>query len=173
MQEYGIAKDDAEILNTNVDISRYYEELVKMTKEPVLTTNFFLSEFLRRLKDSESEIGNEKFSMEQFVYLLRQLAEKKINNNIAKKIFRKMFEEGTDPEEYIKSEGLVQVQDEGLIAGIVAEVVNRNPQSIEDIKNGRDRAFGFLVGQVMKESKGKANPQMVNELLKKEIEKHM
>ncbi len=173
VQEYGIAKDDAEILNTNVDISRYYEELVKMTKEPVLTTNFFLSEFLRRLKDSESEIGNEKFSMEQFAYLLRQLAEKKINNNIAKKIFRKMFEEGTDPEEYIKSEGLVQVQDEGLIAGIVAEVVNRNPQSIEDIKNGRDRAFGFLVGQVMKESKGKANPQMVNELLKKEIEKHM
>lgn len=173
VEEYGVTKDDAEILNSDMEISSYYEKLVSLTKEPILTANFFLSEFLRRLKDSDANIGNEKFSMEQLGYLLTQVAGKKINNNIAKKIFRKMFEEGVDPEEYIQKEGLAQVQDEGLIAQIVASVLSKNLQSIEDIKNGKDRAFGFLVGQVMKESKGKANPQMVNELIKKEMERYI
>lgn len=173
VEEYGITKDDAEILNSGVDISSYYERLVELTKEPILTANFFLSEFLRRLKDSQEEIGNEKFSIEQLGYLLTQVAGKKINNNMAKKIFRKMFEEGVDPEEYIKREGLNQVEDEGLIVKIVETVLSNNLQSIEDIKNGKDRAFGFLVGQVMKESKGKANPQMVNELIRKEMQKYI
>lgn len=173
VEEYGITKDDAEILNSGVDISSYYERLVELTKEPILTANFFLSEFLRRLKDSQEEIGNEKFSIEQLGYLLTQVAGKKINNNMAKKIFRKMFEEGVDPEEYIKREGLNQVEDEGLIIKIVETVLSNNLQSIEDIKNGKDRAFGFLVGQVMKESKGKANPQMVNELIRKEMQKYI
>lgn len=173
VEEYGITKDDAEILNSGIDISSYYERLVELTKEPILTANFFLSEFLRRLKDSQEEIGNEKFSIEQLGYLLTQVAGKKINNNMAKKIFRKMFEEGVDPEEYIKREGLNQVEDEGLIVKIVETVLSNNLQSIEDIKNGKDRAFGFLVGQVMKESKGKANPQMVNELIRKEMQKYI
>lgn len=173
VEEYGITKDDAEILNSGVDISSYYERLVELTKEPILTANFFLSEFLRRLKDSQEEIGNEKFSIEQLGYLLTQVAGKKINNNMAKKIFRKMFEEGVDPEEYIKREGLNQVEDEGLIVKIVETVLSNNLQSIEDIKNGKDRAFGFLVGQVMKESKGKANPQMVNELIRKGMKKYI
>ena len=89
---------------------------------------------------------------------------------MAKKIFRKMFEDGIDPKEHIEKEGLTQVQDEGFILDIVKEVLSQNPQSIDDLKNGKDRAFGFLVGQVMKQSKGKANPQIVNTLLKKEID---
>lgn len=81
-----------------------------------------------------------------------------------------MFEDGIDPKEHIEKEGLTQVQDEGFILNIVKEVLSQNPQSIDDLKNGKDRAFGFLVGQVMKQSKGKANPQIVNTLLKKEID---
>lgn len=170
MEQYGLTKDDAEVLNADLEISSYFEKLISLTKNPTLTANFFLSEFLRRLKDSEQAIGNEKFTSKQFAFLLDELSDKKINNNTAKKIFRKMFEEGVDPKEYIEQEGLAQVQDEDFIVEIVRNVLAENPQSIQDIKNGKDRAFGFLVGQVMKASKGKANPQIVNELLKQEID---
>lgn len=170
IKEYGVTHDDASILNSSKEISAYFEKLIALTEDKQVTTNFFLSEFLRRLKDSDSTIGNEKFDINQFAFLLNQISQKKINNNMAKKIFRKMFEDGIDPEDHIEKEGLTQVQDEGFILDIVKEVLSQNPQSIDDLKNGKDRAFGFLVGQVMKQSKGKANPQIVNTLLKKEIE---
>jgi aspartyl/glutamyl-tRNA(asn/gln) amidotransferase subunit B len=170
IKEYGVTHDDASILNSSKEISAYFEKLIALTEDKQVTTNFFLSEFLRRLKDSDSTIGNEKFDINQFAFLLNQISQKKINNNMAKKIFRKMFEDGIDPKDHIEKEGLTQVQDEGFILDIVKEVLSQNPQSIDDLKNGKDRAFGFLVGQVMKQSKGKANPQIVNTLLKKEIE---
>ena len=170
IKEYGVTQDDATILNSSKEISTYFEKLIALTEDKQVTTNFFLSEFLRRLKDSDATIGNEKFDINQFAFLLNQISQKKINNNMAKKIFRKMFEDGIDPKEHIEKEGLTQVQDEGFILDIVKEVLSQNPQSIDDLKNGKDRAFGFLVGQVMKQSKGKANPQIVNTLLKKEID---
>ena len=170
IKEYGVTQDDATILNSSKEISTYFEKLIALTEDKQVTTNFFLSEFLRRLKDSDATIGNEKFDINQFAFLLNQISQKKINNNMAKKIFRKMFEDGIDPKEHIEKEGLTQVQDEGFILNIVKEVLSQNPQSIDDLKNGKDRAFGFLVGQVMKQSKGKANPQIVNTLLKKEID---
>lgn len=170
IKEYGVTQDDATILNSSKEISTYFEKLIALTEDKQVTTNFFLSEFLRRLKDSDATIGNEKFDINQFAFLLNQISQKKINNNMAKKIFRKMFEDGIDPKEHIEKEGLTQVQDEGFILDIVKEVLLQNPQSIDDLKNGKDRAFGFLVGQVMKQSKGKANPQIVNTLLKKEID---
>lgn len=167
--EYKISEDDAAILNSSEKLSAYYENIVKLTGEPILSANFILSELLRRLKETGEEIGSEKFTPEELSYIIKITAENKINNNTAKKVFRKMFEEGINPENYIKEKGLIQVQDENLIRNIVKKVISDNPASISDIKNGKDRAFGFLVGQVMKESKGKANPQMVNLILKEEI----
>lgn len=167
--EYKISEDDSAILNSSEKLSAYYENIVKLTGEPILSANFILSELLRRLKETGEEIGSEKFTPEELSYIIKITAENKINNNTAKKVFRKMFEEGINPENYIKEKGLIQVQDENLIRNIVKKVISDNPASISDIKNGKDRAFGFLVGQVMKESKGKANPQIVNLILKEEI----
>lgn len=166
VSEYKIPEYDANVLTASKELSAYYEEIVSMTNEPKLTSNFIMSELLRRMKDEDLELSGLKFELKEFATLLNFVKDGKINNNAAKKVFRKMFEEGKNPEDVIKEEGLIQVQDEGAIKEVVQSVLDANPQSIEDYRNGKDRAFGFLVGQVMKESKGKANPQKVNELLK-------
>lgn len=171
ISDYGITEDDARLLTMSTSLSTYYEELCKLSEEPVLSFNFVSSEFLRRLNEANMSIGEERFAIEDFAYLIRQIADAKINNNAGKKVFRAMFEEGVRPDEYIKSHGLVQMDDQEEIRKIVLSVLEANPQSIEDYKNGKDRAFGFLVGQTMKQSRGKANPQTVNQLLKEEIEK--
>ena len=98
-------------------------------------------------------------------YLFCDYKDKKINNNTAKKTLRKMFIENFDPEKYVKEQGLVQITDDSALVGIVEEVLANNQQSIEDFKNGKDRALGYLVGQCMKASRGKGNPQKFNEML--------
>ena len=92
-----------------------------------------------------------------------------ISSKIAKKVFKELIENGGDPEEIVKEKGLVQISDEGAFLKIVTETLDANPQSIEDFKNGKDRAIGFLVGQIMKATKGQANPPIVNKLLLQEI----
>ena len=94
-----------------------------------------------------------------------------ISSKIAKKIFKELVEKGGDPEQIVKQQGLVQISDEATLRKIVLEVLDANPQSIEDFKNGKDRAIGFLVGQIMKATKGQANPPLVNKLLVEEIGK--
>src|SRR5699024_5030467 len=94
-----------------------------------------------------------------------------ISSKIAKKVFAELLEKGGDPEKIVKDKGLVQISDEGQLKDIIGKVLDNNEQSIEDYKNGKDKAIGFLVGQVMKETKGQANPQKVNQILKEEIEK--
>ncbi len=94
-----------------------------------------------------------------------------ISSKIAKKVFAHLVENGGDPEEYVKREGLVQISDEGELRNIVNQVLDENEKSVQDYKDGKKKALGFLVGQVMKATKGQANPQMVNKLLQEEIEK--
>ena len=109
------------------------------------------------------------FVIEDLEKLLTLVKSNKINNNAGKKVLQEMFKEAEDPEAIVKRLGLVQVTDEGAIEEVVDKVLAANPQSIEDYKNGKNRAFGFLVGQVMKEMKGKGNPQIINELLNKKL----
>lgn len=92
-----------------------------------------------------------------------------ISSKIAKKVFKELIEKGGDAEKIVKEKGLVQISDEGVLLKLVTEALDNNPQSIEDFKNGKDRAIGFLVGQIMKASKGQANPPMVNKILLEEI----
>ncbi len=94
-----------------------------------------------------------------------------ISSKIAKKVFKELIENGGDPEQIVKDKGLVQISDEATLRKLVTEALDNNPQSIEDFKNGKDRAIGFLVGQIMKASKGQANPPMVNKLLLEEMDK--
>ena len=106
------------------------------------------------------------FSPENLAKLVKLTEAGTINSSVAKELFEKVFDENIDPDAYVKEHGLAQVNDEGLLRDTVAKVIEENPQSVEDYRNGKEKAIGFLVGQTMKAMKGKANPGMVNQILK-------
>lgn len=169
MKDYGISKDDAKTLSLDVSLANYYEELAKKVGDNALALNWLLGDVLRRLKEDNKSIDQMPFAIENLEKLLTLVKTNKINNNAGKKVLQEMFKAPEDPEAIVKRLGLVQVTDEGAIEAVVDKVLEANPQSIEDFKNGKSRAFGFLVGQVMKEMKGKGNPQIINELLNKKL----
>lgn len=169
MKDYGISKDDAKTLSLDVSLANYYEELAKKVGDNTLALNWLLGDVLRRLKEDNKSIDQMPFAIEDLEKLLTLVKTNKINNNAGKKVLQEMFKAPEDPEAIVKRLGLVQVTDEGAIEAVVDKVLEANPQSIEDFKNGKSRAFGFLVGQVMKEMKGKGNPQIINELLNKKL----
>lgn len=169
MKDYGVSKDDAKTLSLDVSLANYYEELAKKVGDNALALNWLLGDVLRRLKEDNKSIDQMPFVIEDLEKLLTLVKTNKINNNAGKKVLQEMFKSSEDPESIVKRLGLVQVTDEGAIEAVVDKVLEANPQSIEDFKNGKSRAFGFLVGQVMKEMKGKGNPQIINELLNKKL----
>lgn len=169
MKDYGISKDDAKTLSLDVSLANYYEELAKKVGDNALALNWLLGDVLRRLKEDNKSIDQMPFAIEDLEKLLTLVKTNKINNNAGKKVLQEMFKAPEDPEAIVKRLGLVQVTDEGAIEAVVDKVLEANSQSIEDFKNGKSRAFGFLVGQVMKEMKGKGNPQIINELLNKKL----
>lgn len=169
MKDYGVSKDDAKTLSLDVSLANYYEELAKKVGDNALALNWLLGDVLRRLKEDNKSIDQMPFAIEDLEKLLTLVKTNKINNNAGKKVLQEMFKALEDPEAIVKRLGLVQVTDEGAIEAVVDKVLEANPQSIEDFKNGKSRAFGFLVGQVMKEMKGKGNPQIINELLNKKL----
>lgn len=169
MKDYGISKDDAKTLSLDVSLANYYEELAKKVGDNALALNWLLGDVLRRLKEDNKSIDQMPFAIKDLEKLLTLVKTNKINNNAGKKVLQEMFKAPEDPEAIVKRLGLVQVTDEGAIEAVVDKVLEANPQSIEDFKNGKSRAFGFLVGQVMKEMKGKGNPQIINELLNKKL----
>ncbi|MFM1534707.1 Asp-tRNA(Asn)/Glu-tRNA(Gln) amidotransferase GatCAB subunit B, partial [Helcococcus ovis] len=148
-----------------------FEDLVSEFNEPTLVSSWILTEMMRRLKEYEIEISQVKLSKENFAKLLKLVKDGKVSNNSGKKIFREIFESNEDPQKVMVELGLEQNNDSDFLVNLVNEVLNANPQSIEDFKAGRDRALGFLMGQVMKQSKGKANPQEASKMIKEELEK--
>lgn len=169
MKDYSVSKDDAKTLSLDVSLANYYEELAKKVGDNALALNWLLGDVLRRLKEDNKSVDQMPFAIEDLEKLLTLVKTNKINNNAGKKVLQEMFKAPEDPEAIVKRLGLVQVTDEGAIEAVVDKVLEANPQSIEDFKNGKSRAFGFLVGQVMKEMKGKGNPQIINELLNKKL----
>ena len=129
-----------------------------------------MGDITRYLNEKELEPSDIPFTAEQLASLLSLIDKGTISNSAAKKVLAKMFEEPDDPTKLVEKLGLVQVSDEGALKAMVDEVLKNNPQSIVDYKAGKDRAIGFLVGQIMKASKGKANPQMINKLLKEALD---
>ena len=171
MKEYGLNDYDSNVLSKDRELSLYYENLVSEFNEPELIANWILTEALRRIKEHEIEISDIKLSNENFIKLLKLVKEEKISNNNAKKIFREIFESNENPEKIMKERGLEQNNDSEFLVKLIDQVLDQNPQSIEDYKAGKDRALGFLVGQVMKQSKGQANPQEANKLIRQELDK--
>lgn len=166
LKEYNISEYDATVLTQNKDLSLFFEKVVKQIKDAPLVSNWILSDVLRRVKEMEIEFSNIPLKIETFVNLLKLIKENKINANVGKKLLRELFEKGDfDVLKIVEQRGLIQISDDTSLIEIVNEVLKNNPKSIEDYKNGKDRALGFLMGQCMKISKGKGNPQKFNELI--------
>ena len=143
-----------------------FEETVAICKQPKKVSNWLMGETLRLLKEKSMDPEDIRFSPENLAKLIGLVDAKAINSSVAKEVFEIMFEQDVDPEHYVEEKGLKTVNDEGALRKTIEEVIAANPQSVEDYHNGKDRAIGFLVGQTMKAMKGKADPALVNQILK-------
>ena len=170
MEEYNLSKYDAEVLTDDKDVAVFFEETVDHIDDPGLVSNWIMGDVLRRLSEEDGDISSLKFDAKDLSDLLKIVKSGEINNNTGKKVLREMHETGKKPGDVVEDEGLAQISDEDELETIVDGVLDENEQSITDYKNGKDRALGFLVGQVMKATRGKANPQLVNKLLKEKID---
>ncbi|WP_297688815.1 Asp-tRNA(Asn)/Glu-tRNA(Gln) amidotransferase subunit GatB [uncultured Anaerococcus sp.] len=167
--EYGLSAYDANLLSHDRNLAKLFEETNILVKDANTCANWILTELSRRLNEAEETADQMKLSVENFAKLINLAKDNKINNNVAKKLLREIYLSNEDPEVLAQERNLLQISDSSYLEEIVDEVLSENPESIEDIKNGKDRAFGFLVGQAMKKTKGKGNPQEINKLLKEKI----
>jgi aspartyl-tRNA(Asn)/glutamyl-tRNA(Gln) amidotransferase subunit B len=142
---------------------------VSMPDLPKVVSNWIMGELARLLNEDGKEIEAAPIKPQQIAGMLKLIGDGTISTKIAKTVFEEMYRSGKDAETVVKEKGLVQVSDTGAIEQIIADVIKANPAQHADYKGGKDKLFGFFVGQVMKASKGKANPEMVNELLKKKL----
>lgn len=165
IKEYELSDYDAGVLTASKELASFFEETIKHINDTKLVSNWIMGDVLRRLKDEEVEIQDTSLTPKALAELISIVKDGKINNNTGKKVLKEVFDTGKDPQTIVKEQGLIQISDEGALKEIVSKILDENEQSIIDYKNGKDRAIGFLVGQIMKASKGKANPQMVNKML--------
>ncbi|EEY34675.1 Asp-tRNA(Asn)/Glu-tRNA(Gln) amidotransferase subunit GatB [Pseudoleptotrichia goodfellowii] len=165
INDYKLNEKEAVILAGEPELAEYYEEVVTKSGEPKLSANWMLTEILRVLK--EKNTGIEKFSVsaENIAKLITLIKSNVISSKIAKEVFEMLLSENKDPEIIVKEKGLVQITDNSEIEKIVEQVLEENKQSVEDYRAGKSNALKYLVGQAMRLSKGKANPQMINELI--------
>ena len=170
-EDYKLNEYDASVLSQEKDIADLFEGMIELVADPVLVANWIQTDIMRRLKEFEIEANQMPLSMQNFAKLIMLIKNEKISNNTGKKLLREIFETDDDPEKLVEERGLIQISDDSFLDGLVAEVLDENPQSIADFKAGRDRAQGYLMGQIMKKSKGKANPQEVSKKLTEALEK--
>lgn len=171
IKDYNLTKYDAEILTSSKDLSDFFEETVKLGANPKQSANWLMGDVLKVLNEKELSFDKIPFSPIAFKSLIDIIDDGTISLTAAKQVLVKMFETDEEPKAIVLDLGLSQLSDENEIKSIIDKVIKDNPQSVLDFHSGKDRAFGFLVGQAMKESRGKANPKIVNELLKKSLEK--
>ena len=165
-EEFDIPEYDIGIITDSKHLADIFEETTAICKQPKKVSNWLMGETLRLLKEKSMDPEDIVFSPQNLAKLIALVDSKAININVAKEVFEVMFEKDIDPESYVEEKGLKTVNDEGALRKTIEEVIAANPQSVEDYRNGKDKAIGFLVGQTMKAMKGKADPGMVNQILK-------
>ncbi|TYP56181.1 Asp-tRNA(Asn)/Glu-tRNA(Gln) amidotransferase subunit GatB [Thermosediminibacter litoriperuensis] len=166
VEEYGLPAYDAEVITASKALADFFEKCVSQYHDPKTVSNWVMSEMLGILNETGREIDEVPFEPEHLVKMLKMIDDGTISGKIAKEVFREMFDTGKDPEAIVREKGLVQISNEKELEKIAKKVIEENPKSVEDYRNGKEKAIGFLVGQVMKETRGKANPQLVNKILK-------
>lgn len=165
-EAFDIPDYDIAIITESKHMADIFEQTVALGVQPKKVSNWLMVENLRLLKENGMDPEDIRFSPENLAKLIRLVDAKAINSTVAKEVFEEMFRGNVDPEKYVEEKGLKTVNDEGALRKTIEEVIAANPQSVEDYRNGKEKAIGFLVGQTMKAMKGKADPGMVNSLLK-------
>ena len=171
LQEYKLSEKDAKLITASKYLSDLFEEAVKVCNNPKAVNNWIISDISRILNETEMEPIQIPFDAKQLGKLVVLIDKGTISSSIGKKVLVELFENPRDPEDIIKEKGWIQISDEGAIKEVVLKILENNPQSIADYKGGKDKALGFLVGQAMKQTKGKANPQMLNKMFLEELNK--
>lgn len=171
INEYNLSEKDANIITSSKYLSDLFEEASEVCGNRKAVNNWIISDISRILNEKELEADQIPFTAEHLGHLVELIDKGTISSSIGKKVIEELFENPKEPEEIIKEKGWIQISDEGAIKEVVLKVLEENPASVADYKAGKDRAIGFLVGQAMKATKGKANPQMLNKMLKEELSK--
>ncbi len=169
VKELGLPEYDAHVLTQDKALAAYYEACLKAFDSPKKISNWIMTELLRELKNADMDIGACKIKPQGLAKLVELVETNEISGKIGKAVFEEMFATGSSPEEIIKAKGLVQVTDTGEIEIIIDEVLAKNAESVAKYRSGKVGVFGHFVGEVMKATKGKANPKTVNEILKKKL----
>lgn len=171
MNELDLSAYDAMVLTLTKEMSDFFEATVEAGADPKLASNWLMGEVSAYLNAEQKKLGETALTPEGLTSMIKLIKDGTISSKIAKKVFKELIEKGGIADDIVKAKGLVQISDEGTLRTMVTETLVANPQSIVDYKEGKGRALGFLVGQIMKASKGQANPQLVNKILLEEIEK--
>lgn len=169
VEQYDLSEYDAGILTSSKELADFFEGALAVTDDYKTVANWMMGDLLGYLNTNDLELKDLEMAPSALGEMVGLINKGTISGKIAKTVFEEMLASGKDPQTIVKEKGLVQISDEGELATIIAQVIADNPQSVEDYQGGKAQAFGFLVGQVMKATRGKANPQLVNKLLKESL----
>ena len=167
ISELKIDENEAQIISSSRELSNFFEDAVGSEIDPKLAANLIVGEIGSLLNKDNIKINESKLSSNNFNTLIKRISDGTISKKIAKTVLADIWNSGKDTDEIIKNQGLVQIQDESIIENIAQEIIETNPEQVAAFKDGKDKLFGFFVGQVMKKTHGKANPKSVNNILKK------
>jgi len=169
--EHGLPAYDAGVITSSLALAEFFDDTLKKYPDAKTISNWIMGELLRLLNARNMELSEAKVTPGGLASLLELIEKGSISHKMGKEVFEVMFEEGKEPGQIVKEKGLSQISDEGQLAQIIAEVIAKNPKSVEDFQSGKEKAIGFLVGQVMKATRGQANPGVVNTMLREELAK--
>ncbi len=169
MNEFELSDYDADVLVADKGMASYYENVVQLTKEPKLSANWVMGDLSAFLNKENLDIVDTRVSHENLAKLIQRISDNTISGKIAKEIFEIMWDDNNDPDSIIEERGLKQVTDSSEIESLVDKILEDNPNQLSQFRSGKEKLFGFFVGQVMKASGGKANPSQVNEILKSKL----
>jgi aspartyl-tRNA(Asn)/glutamyl-tRNA(Gln) amidotransferase subunit B len=169
IKDYDIPPYDAAVLTASRQLADFYEQTLKLYNDPKTVSNWVMGEVLRLLKEHSKEIADCPVTPKNLAGLLEAVKAGRISSKMAKGVFEEMFTSGSDADTVIEAQGLKQISDTGELTKVIEEVLAANPENVERYRAGKDKLFGFFVGQVMKATKGQANPELVSKILKEKL----
>ncbi len=170
ISQYNLPSYDAEVLTSSKPLAQYFEETLKTYNRPKIVSNWIMSELLRELNRDKKEITECLIKSKNLAELLKMVDDGTISGKIAKSVFEEMYKTGKGAKEIVEEKGLIQITDEAALMEIARQILDNNPSQVKDYKAGKKKLLGFFIGQMMKETKGKANPQLVNKIFKELLE---